>query len=196
MLINDDLGVFRNIGRDLALAAQTTVSDFVMGFIRDNPVIYDGQHLFHSDHSNVGSAALSEPSLTAAVTAMRQQTSEKGNPLIIQPGFLIVPPELEFTAKKLISSTLVPGSSYNDLNILKSMVQVIVEPLLTDPNNWYLVALPSSIPTIELGFLAGHETPEIMVKDDFDRDVIWYKGRLVFGGAVLDYRSFYGSLVN
>jgi phage major head subunit gpT-like protein len=136
MLINDDLGAFRNIGRELGLAAQNTLNDFVIGFLRDNPTIYDGKTLFHADHSNLGSVALGESTLSAAITAMREQTSEKGNPLNIEPGYLVVPPELEFTAKKLVHSALVPGSDFNDINVLQGIVEVLVEPLLTDANNW------------------------------------------------------------
>jgi len=196
MLINDDLGAFRNIGRELGLAAHNTINDFVTGFIRDNGAIYDGTALFHADHGNLGSTALGEATLAAGITAMRGQTSEKGNPLNIEPGFLLVPPELEFTAKKLVNSVLVPGSSNNDVNVLQGIVEVQVEPLLTDSNNWYLVAKTSSIQTIEIGFLGGRETPEILVKEDFERDVVWYKGRVVFGGAVVDYRGFYGAIVS
>ncbi|HEX9746578.1 MAG TPA: Mu-like prophage major head subunit gpT family protein [bacterium] len=195
MLINDDLGAFRNIGFELGLSAQNTLNDFVIGFLRDNPEIYDGDALFHVNHGNLGLAALDESSLSAAVTSMRSQVSEKGNPLNIEPGFLVVSPELEFTAKKLVHSALVPGGNDNDVNVLQGMVEVLVEPLLTDANNWYLVAKPASIATIEIGFLGGRETPDILVKEDFERDVIWYKGRLVFGGAVMDYRGFYGAIV-
>jgi len=195
MLINDDLGAFRNIGRELGLAATNTISDFVIGFIKNNPVIYDNVALFHANHGNLGALALSESTLSTAITAMREQTSESGNPLNIVPGYLVVPAELEFTAKKLVNSALVPGGSLNDINVLQGLVEVLVEPLLTDANNWYLVAKPSSIPTIEMGFLGGRETPEILVKEDFERDVVWYKGRIAFGGAVLDYRGFYGALV-
>jgi hypothetical protein len=195
MLINDDLGAFRNIGRELGIAAQNTVNDFVASFIADNPEIYDEVNLFDADHSNIGNGALAENTLAAGITAMREQTSEKGNPLNIEPGFLLVPPELEFTAKKLVNSALVPGGSLNDANILQGMVEVLVEPLLSDANNWYLIAKPSSIATVEVGFLGGREIPEILVKEDFDRDVIWYKGRMVFGGAVMDYRGFYGGIV-
>jgi len=195
MLVNDDLGAFRNIGRELGIAAQNTINDFAVAFIRDNATIYDGTDLFHADHNNLGAAGLDEASLSAAVTAMREQTSESGNPLNIEPGYLLVPPELEFTAKKLVNSALVPGSDYNDVNVLQGMMEVLVEPLLTDANNWYVIAKPSSIQTIEMGFLGGRETPEILVKEDFDRDVIWYKGRVVFGGAVVDYRGFYGAIV-
>jgi len=195
MLVNDDLAAFRNIGRELGQAAQNTINDFAIAFIRDNATIYDTKALFHTDHKNLGSTALGEASLAAGITAMREQTSEKGNPLNIEPGFLVVPAELEFTAKKLVNSTLVPGSPNNDVNVLQGMVEVVVEPLLTDSNNWYVVAKPTSISTLEIGFLGGRETPEILVKEDFDRDVIWYKGRIVFGGAVLDYRGFYGAIV-
>lgn len=194
MLINDDLGAFRNIGFELANAAQNTVSDFVLGMISSNAEIYDGKALFHLDHDNITNAALDETSLAAGITAMRNQQSEMGNPLNIEPGFLLVPPELEFTAKKLVNSTLVPGDNSNDVNVLKGLVEVLVEPRLGDSDSWYLVAKPSSIATIEIGFLGGRETPEILVKEDFERDVIWYKGRLVFGGAVMDYRGFYGSI--
>ena len=195
MFVNDDMGAFRNIGIELGRASENTAADFVVGLIRDNGVIYDGVELFHVDHGNVGTDALSEASLGAAITSMKHQLSEKGNPLMIRPGYLLVPPELEFTAKKLIRSTLVPGSGNNDVNVLKGIVEVVVEPLLTDANNWYVVAKPSSVATIEVGFLGGRQSPEVMVEEGFDRDVIKYKGRIVFGGAVMDYRGFYGGIV-
>jgi len=195
MLINDDTGAFRNIAVELGRSAQNTVSDFVIGLIRDNDVIYDGYELFHPVHGNIGTDALSEESLSEAITAMKYQTSENGSPLSIRPGYLVVPPELEFTAKKLIRSALVPGSGDNDINVLKGIVDVLVEPLLDDPDNWYLVARPQSVATVEIGFLGGRETPEVFMKEDFDRDCVEYKGRIVFGGAVMDYRGFYGSLV-
>jgi len=195
MLINDDLGAFRNIAVDLGIAARNTIANFVMGFIRDNSDIYDGLPLFDSDHDNIGADALSESSLSVALTAMRTQTSEKGATLAIVPGFLVVPPQLEFKARKILNSSLVPGASTNDINVLKGIVDVIVEPMLSDPDNWYLVAKPESVATIEIGFLAGRETPEIFMREDFDHDTVEFKGRLAFGGAVLDYRGFYGSLV-
>jgi len=79
--------------------------------------------------------------------------------------------------------------------MLKGMLEVTVEPLLTDANNWYVAADPWSIPTLEIGFLGGKEAPEIFMDENFERDVIRYKGRVVFGGAVMDYRGFYGSIV-
>ena len=98
-------------------------------------------------------------------------------------------------APVFVNSVLVPGSDYNDVNPLQGIVEVIVEPLLDDADNWYVVAKPSSIATIEMGFLQGKQAPDILVREDFEREVIWYKARLVFGGAVMDYRGFYGAIV-
>ncbi len=196
MLINDDVAAFRNIGKQLAVSGRNTLNNFVIGFLRDNPTIYDGTALFHGDHGNLGGSALDEDTLFAAIIAMRTQLSESGTPLNIKPGYLVVPPELEFTAKKLVNSVLVPGSDYNDINPLQGIVEVITEPLLTDANNWYVVAKPSSIATIEIGFLNGNQSPQVFMREDFEREVIWYKGKLVFGGAVMDYRGFYGAIVS
>jgi len=196
MMINDDVAAFRNIGKQLAISGRNTLNNFVIGFLKDNPTIYDGDTLFHGNHNNLAGSALDESTLSAAIIAMRNQLSEAGNPLNITPGYLVVPPELEFTAKKIVHSVLVPGSDYNDINPLQGIVEVITEPLLTDPDNWYVVAKPSSIATIELGFLQGKQTPDIFMREDFEREVIWYKARLVFGGAVMDYRGFYGAIVS
>lgn len=191
MLVNDDLGAFRHIGADLAQGARNTISDFVVGLLTSEDDIYDGDPLFGSGRGNLGTAALDGESLQAAITAMRSRVSEAGNPLHIVPAFLLVPPELEFTAKTLVHSSLIPGAPDNDINVLYGIAEVVVEPLLTDADAWYLIADPRTAPTLELGFLNGRETPEVLVKEDFDRDLLAYKGRLVFGGAILDWRSFY-----
>jgi hypothetical protein len=44
-------------------------------------------------------------------------------------------------------------------------------------------------------FVSPCITPEILVREDFEREVLWYKARLVFSGAVMDYRGFYGAIV-
>src|SRR3990172_7979907 len=56
---------------ELGLAAGNTLSDFVIGFLKNNPTIYDSVALFHANHGNLGLAALDETSLSAGVTAMR-----------------------------------------------------------------------------------------------------------------------------
>jgi len=63
------------------------------------------------------------------------------------------------------------------------------------------MADPSIVDTIELGFVDGKDVPEVFVQDNplmgkgFTNDVITYKVRLEFGGAIADWRPFVGSIV-
>ena len=59
------------------------------------------------------------------------------------------------------------------------------------------VADPRVIDTIEVGFVGGQVNPILFVQDqplygnNFTNDVITYKVRHEYGGAVVDYRGFY-----
>jgi hypothetical protein len=52
---------------------------------------------------------------------------------------------------------------------------------------------------LEVGFLDGQESPELYVADSptsgslFTNDVITYKIKHIYGGAVIDFRAFDGS---
>jgi hypothetical protein len=69
---------------------------------------------------------------------------------------------------------------------------------LTDATDWFACAGVDQVDQIELGFLDGREEPEIFVADMptggslFAADKIDYKIRHVYGGAVVDFRGFYG----
>jgi hypothetical protein len=71
----------------------------------------------------------------------------------------------------------------------------------SDTNNWYATADKMETPLIELGFYNGTEEPELFVQDLptqgslFSNDDITYKIRHIYGGAVIDYRGFYGAVV-
>lgn len=112
MFVNDDLGAFQHIGHDLAQGAMNTVGDFVVGLLTSADPIYDGAPLFDGSRTNQSTDLLDVEGLQAGITAMRSQLSEKGHPLHIVPGYLVVPPELEFQAKTLVHSSLVPGGQH------------------------------------------------------------------------------------
>lgn len=209
---NDDLDALRRQPERFGRAAARSVDKFVIQtLLEGNANTYDGNPVFSAGHNNLATgtgSALGEASLSAGITAMKKQTDEKGNPLGIVPAFIIVPPDLEFTARKLLNSTLVPGSNNNDVNVLRGIVEVLVEPLLTSATAWYLAANPADVDTIEVGFLRGiGDQPQLFVKDpdarrvgggdidpldgDFDHDEIQYKVRHVWGGAIPDFRGLY-----
>jgi len=198
MIANDDVGVIRRIPGRLARAAKRTLGKFVLDFIQDNPVIYDGVALFHADHGNLGSTALGAASLAAGRLAMLKQTEQdSGEPLMIGPKSLLVPPDLEEDAADLFRR-----ATENDKTFVQSLsLDILPVWYWTDANNWSLAADPMDIPTIEVGFLNGRQEPELLVQDNptagsmFSNDKLSWKIRHIYGGNVTDYRGLYKSVV-
>lgn len=214
----------RKIPVAMARAAVRTLFKFVLNLVTtDNPSMdYDSTTLYHADHSNTGTTALSLDGLRATVQAMRDQTAyNESNEILGErnvPKFLIVPNELEFRAKRIIgpSAQYAFGLDYptgtgniradQDISIDPQAfagmgLQVIVYDVLTDANDWFAAADPTRVPTVAMGFWNGAQEPELFVQDNptegsvFTADKITYKVRHVYGGDVLDHRAFYRQVV-
>ncbi|HEX6771737.1 MAG TPA: Mu-like prophage major head subunit gpT family protein, partial [Acidobacteriaceae bacterium] len=198
-IINDDLMAIKQIPTKLAVAAAYTLAEFVYAFLSSNANIYDGSALFTSGspHNNLGSSALSTASMQTGVTAMREQTNFAGKRIGLRPRYLVVPPELEFTAMVVTKSAGVPGSSNNDINPMLGYVTPLVSPQLSSSTQWFFVADPAVVDTIEVGFVGGQVNPAMFIQDmplyglNFTNDVISYKVRQEYGGCVVDYRGLY-----
>ncbi|HZO75622.1 MAG TPA: Mu-like prophage major head subunit gpT family protein [Ktedonobacteraceae bacterium] len=199
VIVNDDLQAIKQIPTKLAVAAAYTLAEFVYAFLSGNANIYDGSALFTSGapHNNLGAAALSTAAMQSGVTAMREQTNYAGKRLGLRPRFLVVPPELEWTSMVVTKSAGVPGSNNNDINPMLGYVVPIVSPQLSSSTQWFLVGDPREIDTIEIGFVGGQVNPALFIQDlplfglNFTQDVITYKVRHEYGGAVVDYRGLY-----
>jgi hypothetical protein len=184
-IVNDDLQAIKQIPTKLAVAAAYTLAEFVYGFLSANPTIYDGNALFTSGapHGNLGSTALSSSAMQAGVTAMREQTNFAGKRLGLKPSFLVVPPELEWTAMVATKSAGIPGSPNNDINPMLGYVTPLVSPQLTSTTQWFLVCDPRVVDTIEIGFVGGQVNPALFIQDmplyglNFTQDVVSYKVR-------------------
>jgi phage major head subunit gpT-like protein len=202
VIVNDDLQAIKQIPTKLAVAAAYTLAEFVYGFLANNPNIYDGNPLFTSGapHNNLGSSALSSTAMQSGVTAMREQTNYAGKRIGLRPRFLVVPPELEWTSMVVTKSAGVPGSNNNDINPMLGYVTPIIAPQLTNSTQWFLVADPREVDTIEVGFVGGQVNPALFVQDsplyglDFTSDVISYKCRHEYGGCITEFRGIYRGL--
>lgn len=197
-ILNDDIDSIRRIAPKLAIAAGITINEFVYGLITANPTMADSTKVFddgvQTAHGNRLTSALSATALQSGATLLMKQTNTAGKRLNLRPAYLLVPPDLLFTAMTLVSSTLLPGSMNNDINVLKGMVTPIAVPQFTDVTDWYLFADPRMAEGIEIGFVGGRETPEMLMQDGpaegqvFTNDQMSYKVRWEFGGGWLDYR--------
>lgn len=214
-IVNDKIGAIAKIPRRMAEAASRTLYKFVMNMVTtDNPTLeIDSTTLYHANHSNTGTTALTLAGLAAVRSAMIEQTAYGNTSEILgfinAPKILIVPAEIEMLAKRIVN----PSGTYNmsptadtdgsvDPQAFAGMnMQVVVYPYMTDVNNWFAVADPNLMDGVMLGFF-GSQTPELFIQDNptvggvFSADKIQYKVRHIYGGEVADFRPFYRQAVS
>jgi hypothetical protein len=220
--INDDLDALRDMPQRLANSARFSEERFVTDLFAGTTGP-DGT-FFAGGNNNIvtSNPTLSVAGLTTAFTVLAAQVDTDGNPIYLGNVILVVPPALKITANNILNATEIlaadgggDGTGNNQLRVanwLKNDVSVVVDPWLpivstTNGNtSWYLFADPNvGRPAMEIGFLTGHETPELFMKSpnasrvgggtvdpmdgDFDTDSIDTKVRHVFGGVLLDPKS-------
>jgi hypothetical protein len=202
-IANDDLTSLRKIPRSLGRAAALTLYRAIFNTtIAGNATVYDSVALFHDgSHANDNATT---PLAEAGIALLRQrmvrqkQQGEDSGFIGITPRFLLTPPELYVTAFKLTRSNVaVVGSDENATtpNPWQGLMPIEV-PTFTDTDDWFLVADPASVETIEVGFYQGRQEPELFVQDQpnvgavFTADKFTWKIRHIWGLAVIDYRGF------
>jgi hypothetical protein len=196
-MTNDDLGELGKVAQGLGAAAARTLDAFVLDTLIDsNPIVYTTNNLFSGPHANdLGAAlALNHDNLEGALALLRAQNDVDGNPLEIRAKYLLVPTALEFDARRLMHSLQRPGTGNNDANVHAGSLEVIPSRRLTS-GAWYIVGDPAQVDTVEIGFLGGQRMPEVFEEQpnsghEFAYDARRWKVRYIFGGAIVDYRSF------
>jgi hypothetical protein len=204
MVANDDRRAISQIPSKLGRAAAQTLYRDVFDTLVDNDTCtYDSVALFHTSHANTDtSAGLAQSTLTTGRRKMIEQAAygDSSEILALTPKYLIVPPELEETAFVLAGSRAVPASNTvgaSDQPNIHAGIEPILVPYLTDANDWYLVADPDSVPTLEVGFYNGRQEPELFTQSDnsvgsvFNSDTFTWKIRFIYLVMILDHRGFY-----
>ena len=217
MFINDDLDYLSRFPAKLGRGASSLISRLVYTHLLANGTLdADSTALFASDHANyaTGSGSALDTAGTAlatAITAFRKQKflqapNDSGeflaDPIDVAPKGLLVPPELEVTARTLAFS---PGSpddykSAATLNVYRDLIrEVVVEPRLSltgfhtsvSTTGWYLFGDPRDVDTFEVAFLEGNRDPRIDVEEEFDRLGSSMRAYLPVAVKALDYRGLY-----
>lgn len=188
--INDDLGALSIIPQRFVKDWDEKRGDLVWSLIMDNVKMHDGKTLYSTDHNNLitgATSALSEAGLTAALVKAKTQTGLGNRRIRVTPKFLIVPPELEVTALKLI--TAITASTTKDVNVFTNKFDVIVEPRLTNANEWYLMSDPAAVEGLLYAYLDGNEALRTSTEENFDSDSMKFAVRGEFGAAAIDHRG-------
>ena len=230
-LINDDLDALTDLPTRLGNASRRTEERFAAALFSGsggpNSTFFSTANRNVINTTVVGSTvtpnpALSISSLQLAMQVLGQQVDTDGGPIYVEAVTLVVPPALEVAANNIINATEIvaatgggDGTGNDQLRVtnwMRNRVSVVVNPWLpiinaTNGNTaWYLFASPNvGRPAMEIGFLQGHETPELWVKSpnamrvgggpvapeegDFEHDAVQYRVRMVLGGTLMDPKS-------
>jgi phage major head subunit gpT-like protein len=155
-LIQDD---FRNVlkgkgkggsAQALAKGLSATVETLAAGILNGGftNTGYDGVALFSNSHpladsaslfDNLTTGALTDANLKLGLTLARQTVDEAGVQVVSIPKKLIIPNELEFTAKQILMSTNVAGEMSNTKNTLPGL-QLEIMDYLTSATAWFIQA--------------------------------------------------------
>ncbi|GIX05011.1 MAG: hypothetical protein KatS3mg114_0880 [Planctomycetaceae bacterium] len=200
-IINDDLSLFDDTARSLGRSAMRSLSDLVYKVLLAN-----AGNFFSAGNGNydAGAAtALSSASLATGIARMLAQRDDEKRDLDIRPRTLLVPPELQQTAKELLLSDFIQRAN-NDMptgNALKNVVALEVEPRLsnsarftgTSAKAWYLFASPQDTALV-VAFLQGKQSPTVeFFGFDADPNTLAATWRVFFdyGAALGDHRAAY-----
>ena len=190
------------LARAMAYTKQVKAAD-ILNNAFDSTVTYgDGKELCATDHPLVGggtnsnepatAADLNETSLEAAVIQIAGWTDERGLLIASRPKKLIIPPNLQFVATRLLETEGRVGTADNDLNAIKSNGVVpegyAVNHYLTDTDAWFLT---TDIPN---GLKHFVRSPMATAMDgDFDTGNARYKARERYSFGVSDPLGIFGS---
>ncbi len=227
--VNDDLDALRDTPQRLAKAARMSEERFATELYADSTgpdATFFNAGTYGNRLTGAGST-LTVAGLQAAFAALWAQKDTDGNPIFAGQVRLVVPPALSVTAQNILNATEIRvatggGASSDQITARNWMsgqvAELVVNPWLpivdTSANkdkSWYLFAEPGvGRPALEMGFLRGHESPELFMKSpnavrvgggqvgaeegSFETDGIDYKVRHVFGGSLLEPKAAVASV--
>ena len=160
----------------------------------------DGVSLFNTSHTTLNGsfantlstqADLNETSLEQSLIDIGEMTDERGLLIAAKGVKMIVPPENQFNAERLMKSQGRTGTADNDINAVNSMGMIPqgyrVNNYLTDADSWYII---TDVPN---GMKMFVRTPlNTAMEGDFDTGNVRYKARERYSFGVSDPRGIFG----
>ena len=206
MIINDDLGAFMKVPVAMGNRAARLIDQLFFSRLLRNPAQQDGKALFSTAHRNLlsgASSALSADSLKKAIQLFLDQVDGDGQPISVEPRYLLVPTALKHLAIELTQgATLIMSGADNAvrpaLNVLADEnLRVVSSPYLgnsaydgASQTAWYLFGDPKTVDTWEIGYLKGKRTPTVeRGETDFNTLGLWFRVYFDLGVREQDHRG-------
>lgn len=201
---NDDLGKIAAYPSRMARAARHTLAAFITSFFTAPPNYDpDGVAWFHATHTNLGVTALASGELDVrSILLAKQAEKESTNRLGLRLWGIMIPWDLRPTALQINNNMTGTNNYYQYFGTNPSNPErIIVNPLMTDVNDWIGFCDPNQAPFLEIGFLNGYEMPAIFLANlptqgtQFTNDQLQFKVKHVYGGKPIDFRGVFKEVV-
>ena len=192
----------RALARSMATTKQVKAANVLNNAFSTSFPGGDGKPLLTTDHptlsagdqSNEPSTAadLNETSLENAMIDIAAFKDERGIKVNVQARKLIIPPQLQFVADRILNSPGRVGTSDNDINSLRNMGMLpegyVVNHYLTDADAFFIKTdSPNGMKHFERAAMTTG------MEGDFETGNVRYKARERYSFGFSDWRGMYGS---
>jgi hypothetical protein len=199
---DEQYGVLQKMSADLARAGRVKVETDAATFLETtgfgtatlNRTV--DETLFHAAHvlasssatySNKMTGKLGYENLRTAIKTMKKMPNEAGAPIVAIPNMLVVPVDLEDTAKEILKTMKKPGSNENDINTIEN-IEILVEPYFSTTTGWFL--LDTRLHQLNWFWRIR---PFFDKEQDFDSLVYKWMGYMRYSFGASDWRGIIGS---
>lgn len=183
---DDNLGIYTPLMAEMGRVAAKWQDELLATALQagTTALCHDGLPLFSASHMMSGSAqsnlfagtALNQANYEAKRAVMMAYQGEGGRSLGVMPDTLIVPPQLEFTARSIVqAATAANGAT----NVSQGTARVVVVPeLASEGTVWYLADCSRAIKPL---VFQVRKAPQFVAKDSPTDDNVFSRRSLVYG---------------
>lgn len=184
----DNLGIYRPLIQAMAAEAKNHAVRLWAQVLTNSSttLCFDGQYLVDTDHpvgattwSNNTASALSLGALTLGIASMKGLVDDGGRNIGVRPTHLVVPLELEVTARELLESQVKIGGSNATPNIISRFgLELVVVPELTNASAWFLLDMSKGIGPV---IYQERKAPEFLSVTSLDDSHVFKTGEYLYG---------------
>lgn len=195
----------RSLARSMVHTKEIYAADILNRARNSSYLGGDGKTLLATDHplarggsfSNVMAipSQISEAAMEDVLIMIRKMKDDRGIPIALKPTKLIIPPEAEFAAARIMKTVARPGTADNDVNAAKVRrssfygSEPVIMTRLTDPDAWFIKT------DVNDGLKHFKRTAlQRGMETDFDTGNYRYKARERYSFGFSDPRCLVGSM--
>lgn len=210
MMRYDQYNLFQSIPQQLGKSVRKTEETVVANLLNNGfstattpTLTADGKSLFNSAHLLVAAnnvtqkntpstaADLSQSSLEQMYIDVSRFVDDQNLPIVVRPMRLIVTPEQQHLARKILETEYEVNSGNNTINPVASArmpLDLVISPWLTDVDGWF-------VKTDEKDGLVFTDVDPVMLDrdNDFDTKNLKFSAMRIFGVGAVNYLGYYGS---